>query len=156
MVLQRKDKRRYLLVYVNDKIFSDSLTRMHASANSINDQKFHNIFRELTHLSSGEYKNNSTSLSKIKDGYNDYYLIFSKFLKKRFFELFGSIELEKANITLIYKQDLSSINCFIIRCNLVSIEKVLFTLSCYNPPLTTITISGTLKKLIKSSKICNS
>ena len=156
MVLQRKYKRRYLLVYVNDKIFPDSLTRMHVSANSINDQKFQNIFRELTHLSSGEYKNNSTSLSKIKNGYNDYYLIFSKFLKKRFFELFGSIELEKANITLIHKQDLSSINCFIIRCNLVSIEKVLFTLSICNPPLTTITISGTLKKLIKSSKICNS
>jgi RNase P/RNase MRP subunit POP5 len=103
-----------------------------------------------------KYKNNNNILHKKNKKYNNNnnnHLHSSKLIKKRFSELFGSIEFEKANITLIYKQNFSLKNSFIIKCNLKSIDKVLFALSCCNPPLTTIKISGTLKKLISSIEI---
>jgi RNase P/RNase MRP subunit POP5 len=148
MVLQRRDKRRYILGYINDQIIPNSLDSMNVLDDSFKDIKSRIIF-EGKNSSSREYKNNNTTLPKNNIEYNDF-SIFSKMLKKRFSELFGSIECEKANIVIIFKQNFSFRNCLIIRCNLQSVDKVLFTISCCNPPLTTIKISGTLKKLSKS------
>jgi RNase P/RNase MRP subunit POP5 len=148
MVLQRRDKRRYILVYINDQIIPNSLDSMNVLDDSFKDIMSQIIF-EGKNSSSREYKNNNTTLPKNNIEYNDF-SIFSKMLKKRFSELFGSIECEKANIVIIFKQNFSFRNCLIIRCNLQSVDKVLFTISCCNPPLTTIKISGTLKKLSKS------
>lgn len=149
MVLQRRDKRRYILVYVNDQIIPNSLELMNVLGDSFKDIKSQIIFEEKNPSSQGEYKNNNITLPKNNIEYN-YFSIFSKILKKRFSELFGSIEFEKASIVTIFKQNFSFRNCLIIRCNLQSVDKVLFTISCCNPPLTTIKISGTLKKLSKS------
>ena len=127
-MLRRKDKRRYILVYVNDQIFTDSSQLMNDSTDTFY----------------------YTTNSKICNNNIPYFI---KIIKKRFFELFGSIEFEKASINIIYEQHFFLRNCFILRCNIKSLDKVLFALSCCYPPLTTIKISGTLKKLISSSEI---
>lgn len=127
-MLRRKDKRRYILVYVNDQIFRDSSQLINDSTDTF------------------YYTRNS----KICNNIIPYFI---KMIKKRFYELFGSIEFEKASINIIYEQYFFLRNCFILRCNLQSLDKVLFALSCCYPPLTTIKISGTLKKLISSVEI---
>jgi RNase P/RNase MRP subunit POP5 len=127
-VLRRKDKRRYILVYVNDQIFTDSSQLMNDSTDTFY----------------------YTTNSKICNNNIPYFI---KIIKKRFYELFGSIEFEKASINIVYEQHLFLRNCFILRCNIKSLDKVLFVLSCCHPPLTTIKISGTLKKLISSIEI---
>ena len=159
-MLRRRDKRRYLLVYVDEQIFKCPSQSMDRSADIVYDPINSQIIsrKNISSNSQEEYKNNNTFHKKNKKynnennniNINSYY---SRLIKKRFSELFGSIEFEKANITLIYKQNFSLKNSFIIKCNLKSIDKVLFALSCCNPPLTTIKISGTLKKLISSIEI---
>ena len=120
MVLRRKDKRRYLLLFVNYEKYVDS-----------------------------KNLNNKDIPKSIA------------ILRKRFYELFGSIELEKASINIIIKNNLCLPNFYIIKCNLESMEKVLCAISLSYPPLTTIKISGTLKKLTSQlqfknmQKICN-
>ena len=78
---------------------------------------------------------------------------FKRILRKRFYELFGSIELEKASIHIISKNNFHVPNYIILKCNLESIESVLFAISLAYPPSTTIKISGTIKKLISSNII---
>ena len=78
---------------------------------------------------------------------------FIRILRKRFYELFGSIELEKASIHIISKNNFHLSNYIILKCNLESIENVLFAISLAYPPSTTIKISGTIKKLISSITI---
>ena len=128
-MLRRKDKRRYILVYVNNQICTDSSQLMNDSTDTFY----------------------YTTNSKIFNNNNIPY--FFKIIKKRFYELFGSIEFEKASINILYEQHFFLRNCFILRCNIKSLDKVLFALSCCYPPLTTIKISGTLKKLISSIEI---
>ena len=108
-MLRRKDKRRYILLYVNDEMI-----------------EFPN-YKGIYNLISG--------------------------IKKRFYELFGSIELEKANIYIISKNKFDVPHYIILKCNLESIENVLSAISLTFPPLTTIKISGTLKKLTSSIAI---
>jgi RNase P/RNase MRP subunit POP5 len=154
-VLRRRDKRRYLLVYADEQMFIGPSQIMDGSSNPIYDTINSQIkIREnMSSNSQQKYKKNNNNLQKKIKKYNNNNPHSSKLIKKRFSELFGSIEFEKANITLIYKQNFSLKNSFIIKCNLKSIDKVLFALSCCNPPLTTIKISGTLKKLISSIEI---
>jgi RNase P/RNase MRP subunit POP5 len=120
MVLRRKDKHRYLLLFGNYEIYVDS-----------------------------KNLNNKDIPKSIA------------ILRKRFYELFGSIELEKASIKMIIKNNLCPPNFYIIKCNLESMEKVLCAISLSYPPLTTIKISGTIKKLTSQlqfknmEKICN-
>jgi len=154
-VLRRRDKRRYLLVYADEQMFIGPSQLMDGSSNPVYDTINSQIkIREnMSSNSQQKYKNNNNNLQKKIKKYNNNNPHSSKLIKKRFSELFGSIEFEKANITLIYKQNFSLKNSFIIKCNLKSIDKVLFALSCCNPPLTTIKISGTLKKLISSIEI---
>jgi len=109
VVLRRKDKRRYILLYVN--------VEMIESSNDTNNKDISNLIWRI---------------------------------KKRFYELFGSIELEKANIYIISKNKFDVPHYTILKCNLESIENVLFAISLTFPPLTTIKISGTLKKLTSS------
>jgi RNase P/RNase MRP subunit POP5 len=78
---------------------------------------------------------------------------FIRILRKRFYELFGSIELEKAGIHIISKNNFYLPKYIILKCNLASIESVLFAISLAYPPSTTIKISGTLKKLTSSTTI---
>ena len=106
MVLRRKDKHRYLLIYVNDEI-------------SVHSKE----------------PNNKDTPKTIT------------ILRQRFSDLFGSIELEKASINIIIKNNLCLPNCIIIKCNLESMENVLCAISLSYPPLTTVKISGTIKKL---------
>jgi Rpp14/Pop5 family len=159
IVLQRRDKRRYILVYANDQILNSSQL-MNNSADTfyctINCQLFFNNKDNLVGKSQEKYNNNNIMIPKNdkKNNYhNNYVHKSSKIIKKRFSELFGSIEFEKASINIIYKENFSLRNCFIIRCNIKSVDKVLFAISCCYPPLTTIKISGTLKKLISSIEI---
>ena len=155
MVLQRRDKRRYLLVYGNIKIFSDNFypsdkledNSLYAS----NYQGDNTKNRFNTKLDKNQNTNILIPYKKTK--FNSYNLHLSNLIKLRFQEIFGSVEFEKANIYLIHEQNSLSKNCFILRCNLKSIDKILFTISCCNPPLTTIKTSGTIRKLIAQSEI---
>ena len=159
-MLQRRDKRRYILVYVSSQILTDSSQLMNNSVDTFyynsNSQIFPNNMKNYLLSNSREkYKNNNIMIPKKNKKYyygNNNVHCSIKILKKRFTELFGSIEFEKASINIIYKQNFSLRNCFIIRCNIHSVDKVLFALSCCYPPLTTIKISGTLKKLISSTE----
>ena len=158
IVLRRRDKRRYILVYVNDQIFINPSESINDSAGTIYDTTNSQIISIENILSNSQekYKKNNNTLYKKNKEYNinkNNNSHFSTLIKKRFSDLFGSIEFEKASINLIYKQHFSLKNCFIIRCNLKSIDKVLFALSCCHPPLTTVKISGTLKKLTSSIEI---
>ena len=111
-MLRRKDKRRYILLYVNDEMIE--------SSNHTDNRDLYNLIKPI---------------------------------KKRFYELFGSIELEKANIYIISKNNFDLPHYIILKCNLESIENVLSAISLTFPPLTTIKISGTLKKLTSSIDI---
>jgi RNase P/RNase MRP subunit POP5 len=98
------------------------------------------------------YTSHETLISSKYTNKNDKYN-FIKILRKRFCELFGSIELEKASIHIISKNDFHLPNYIILKCNLESIESVLFAISLAYPPSTTIKISGTIKKLTSSITI---
>ena len=111
MVLRRKDKHRYLLLYVNDKISS------HFKDTSNKDIKSITIIR------------------------------------RRFSELFGTIALEKASIKVICENNLCLPPLLIIKCKLESIDNVLCAIALSYPPLTTMKISGTIKKLTSSVRI---
>ena len=155
MVLQRRDKRRYLLVYANIQNFSDNfhppsnLEDIALNPNNSRDRNSKNRFDNKL----DKNKNTNILIPYKKTNVNLYNLQFSTIIKHRFQEIFGSVEFEKANINLIHKQNFLYKNCFILRCNLKSIDKILFTISCCNPPLTTIKTSGTIRKLIAQSEI---
>ena len=155
MVLQRRDKRRYLLVYANIQIFSDNFlppdTLEDITLYATNSQGINTKNRFDDKLDKN--KNTNILIPYKKTKFNSYNLHFSTIIKQRFQEIFGSVEFEKANIYLIHKQNFLFKNCFILRCNLKSIDKILFTISCCNPPLTTIKTSGTIRKLIAQSEI---
>lgn len=156
-MLRRRDKRRYLLVYVDEQIFIDPSQLMDGLSNPVYDT-INSEIKPIENISSNsqeKYKNNNNTIHKKNKKSNNHNKNphSSKLIKKRFSELFGSIEFEKASINLIYNKTFLLNNSFIIKCNLKSIDKVLFALSCCNPPLTTIKISGTLKKLISSIEI---
>ena len=157
-MLRRRDKRRYLLVYVDEQFFTDPSQLMDGLSNPVYDTTNSEI-KPIENMSSNpqeKYKNHNNTLHKKNKKYNNHNNNnphSRKLIKKRFSELFGSIEFEKASISLIYNQTFLLNNSFIIKCNLKSIDRVLFALSCCNPPLTTIKISGTLKKLISSIEI---
>src|ERR1044072_4935790 len=102
MVLRRKDKHRYLLLFVNDEI-------------SLNFQDTNN-------------KDKPKSIT---------------LLRRRFSELFGTIEFEKASIKFILENNLGSRHFLIIKCKLESIDNMLTAIALSHPPLTTITMSGT-------------
>ena len=116
MVLRRKEKRRYLLLYVNDEIFNEIVTHFQDTDNK-------DIRKSIT------------------------------ILRKRFSELFGTIELEKASINIVFKNNLCPPNFLIIKCKLASMDNILCAIALSYPPLTTIKISGTIKKLTSSIAI---
>jgi Rpp14/Pop5 family len=154
IVLQRRDKRRYLLIYTNDKFFSKF--HIHDKSEDIplyvtNSQVIDT--RSPFNKTSDKNKVPNILIPNKKTKFNSYNFYLYTIIKERFEEIFGSVEFEKANIYLIYKQYFLCKNCFILRCNLISIDKILFTLSCCNPPLTTIKISGTIRRLIAQSEV---
>ena len=112
MVLRRKDKHRYLLLFVNDEI-------------SLNFQDTNN-------------KDKPQSIT---------------ILRRRFSELFGTIEFEKAGIKFILENNLGSRHFLIIKCKLECIDNMLCAIALSHPPLTTIKISGTIKKLTSSMEL---
>ena len=116
MVLRRKDKHRYLLLYVNDEIFNEIDTHFQDTDNK-------DIRKSIT------------------------------ILRKRFSELFGTIELEKASINIVFENNLCPPNFLIIKCKLISLDNILCAIALSYPPLTTIKISGTIKKLTSSIAI---
>ena len=116
MVLRRKDKHRYLLLYVNDEIFNEIVTHFQDTDNK-------DIRKSIT------------------------------ILRKRFSELFGTIELEKASINIVFENNLCPPKFLIIKCKLASMDNILCAIALSYPPLTTIKISGTIKKLTSSIAI---
>jgi RNase P/RNase MRP subunit POP5 len=116
MVLRRKDKHRYLLLYVNDEIFNEIVTHFQDTDNK-------DIRKSIT------------------------------ILRKRFSELFGTIELEKASINAVFENNSCPPNFLIIKCKLASMDNILCAIALSYPPLTTIKISGTIKKLTSSIAI---
>ena len=92
MVLRRKDKHRYLLLYVNDEIFNEI----------------------VTHFETGD-KDLRKSIT---------------ILRKRFSELFGTIELEKASINIVFENNMGPPNFLIIKCKLASMDNILCIRLC--------------------------
>jgi RNase P/RNase MRP subunit POP5 len=67
-------------------------------------------------------------------------------IKKRNSELFGHVATEKSSIRLIQSK---GTNLVIIRCKLEGLDNILSTIALSYPPLTTLDMSGTLKRLRK-------
>ena len=67
-------------------------------------------------------------------------------IKKRNSELFGHIATEILSIRLIQSEGTDLI---IIRCKLEGLDNILSTIALSYPPLTTLDMSGTLKRLRK-------
>ena len=65
-------------------------------------------------------------------------------LKHRYVELFGSLNME---LTSIFSFDSNDNRVLIISCNLKYLNNILTSISMVEPPITTISMSGTLKKL---------
>jgi RNase P/RNase MRP subunit POP5 len=64
-------------------------------------------------------------------------------IKKRFSELFGSIAAEKAAIRLVRQ----GANESIINCRLDQVENVLVAISLIDPPVVTVGMSGSIRRL---------
>ena len=64
-------------------------------------------------------------------------------ITKRFCELFGTVAAEKAAIRLVRQ----GANESIIKCSLDEIERVLVAITLTDPPVVTIAMSGTIRKL---------
>lgn len=67
-------------------------------------------------------------------------------IKTRIMDLFGAIGLKSINVKMINM----NANFFVLRCNLDSVDDLLFTLSSMkykNSPLLPLRTSGTIKKL---------
>jgi RNase P/RNase MRP subunit POP5 len=67
-------------------------------------------------------------------------------IKKRNSELFGHIATEKLSIKMIQPE---GANLIIIRCKLEGLDNILSTIALSYPPLITLDMSGTLKRLRK-------
>jgi RNase P/RNase MRP subunit POP5 len=67
-------------------------------------------------------------------------------IKRRNSELFGYIATEKSSIKLIRSERMNTI---IISCKLASMDNILSTIALIDPPLVTIDMSGTLKRLLR-------
>jgi RNase P/RNase MRP subunit POP5 len=64
-------------------------------------------------------------------------------ITKRCSDLFGSIATEKAAIRLVKSEN----NITIIRCRLDQLDDVLASIALSDPPVVTLDISGSMKKL---------
>jgi RNase P/RNase MRP subunit POP5 len=73
-------------------------------------------------------------------------------IKKRNSELFGHIATEKSSIRFIRSE---GINLIIISCKLEGLDNILSTIALTDPPLVTLHISGTLKRLRRACLIKN-
>jgi RNase P/RNase MRP subunit POP5 len=65
-------------------------------------------------------------------------------LVKRHSELFGHLSVEKASIRLVRP---SENNMMVIKCNLGQLRMVLTSIALTNPPLVSVALSGSLKRL---------
>jgi RNase P/RNase MRP subunit POP5 len=65
-------------------------------------------------------------------------------VQKRHADLFGSIALERASLRLIKDENGAAI---IIRCSLAEAERVLATMALCNPPIVTLDMSSSMKRL---------
>lgn len=68
-------------------------------------------------------------------------------LKHRYVELFGSLSIE---LTSIFLFNSNHNKVLIISCNLKYLNNILTSISMVRPPITTISMSGTMKKLRKN------
>lgn len=68
---------------------------------------------------------------------------------KRYSELFGSIATEKAAIRLVKSESSAAI----IKCRLDQLDNVLVAIALTNPPLVTLDMSGSIKRLQHTAKI---
>jgi RNase P/RNase MRP subunit POP5 len=64
-------------------------------------------------------------------------------IRKRFSELFGSINAEKAAIRLVQQSGNESI----IRCRLEQLDNLLVAITLIDPPVVTVGMSGTIRQL---------
>ena len=169
MMLRRREKRRYLTVLVKRNelmklsIFSkNSSNSQELKTPSTNGSKTVQTKplvlaqRQQQSVSSLEKNNNSKLKNNKQNNFNlkkeeqqpiDPSKILLKIIKKRFSELFGYIELEKSNIQIIQVKKIKIEDIFVVKCNLIAIDKLLFTLLMCKPLITTLKTSGTLRKL---------
>ena len=68
-------------------------------------------------------------------------------IKERNSELFGYISTERSSVRFIQSQ---GVNLVIISCELKGLDNILCTIALTDPPLVTLHMSGTLKRLGKS------
>ncbi|MEP0826001.1 MAG: hypothetical protein HRF40_10990 [Nitrososphaera sp.] len=65
-------------------------------------------------------------------------------ISKRFAELFGSIAAQRASIRAVRSQDSTTM---VIRCALTQLENVLVAIALTEPPVVTLDMSGSIKRL---------
>jgi RNase P/RNase MRP subunit POP5 len=71
-------------------------------------------------------------------------------LVKRHSELFGHLSVEKASIRLVRP---SENNVMVIKCNLAQLGMVLASIALTHPPMMSVAISGSLKRLGSTEKM---
>jgi RNase P/RNase MRP subunit POP5 len=170
MMLRRREKRRYLTVLVKREDLvklseyskkpnsQESNTSSANASNTVETKSLALTQQQQQQQSVSSFQgHNSSKLKNNKQ--NNFYSkkeeqqeidpskIVLKIIKKRFSELFGFIELEKSNIQTIRLKKIKIDDIFVVKCNLGSIDKLLFTLLMCKPPITTLKTSGTLRKL---------
>ena len=98
--------------------------------------------------------NNNNLVDANNKNFNLYYYSIIKIIKKRYSEIFGFIESERADIhVIVIKKTSLPKNIMVLRCSLDSIDNILFIISVTYPEITTLKISGTIKKLISHSNL---
>ena len=156
MTLKRRNKRRYIVLSYDEK----KIERYYYNLKKINNHNssyFNNHFeksmseksqkRMYNFDNNNNHNNNSIDINN--KNFNLYYYSIIKIIKKRYSEIFGFIDSEKADIhVIVIKKILLPKNITVLRCNLDSIDKLLFIISVSHPEITTLKISGTIKKLI--------
>ena len=70
-----------------------------------------------------------------------------KLILKRYSELFGSIESQNSALKSIRSFLINGNNILILSCKLESLDNILLTMVFMDPPLITLDISGTVKRL---------
>ncbi|MGD1835216.1 MAG: Rpp14/Pop5 family protein [Nitrososphaeraceae archaeon] len=166
MTFKRRNKRRYIILSYDEKAIeryyfnSKKINNYTAYNNSLNNQSSTSLFEiskkrifafdnSTNNLNNNISTENNNIINANNKNFNFYYYTIIKIIKKRYSEIFGFIESERANIhVIVIKKIIIPKNAMVIRCDLDSLDKLLFITSISNPEITTLKISGTIKKLI--------
>ena len=122
--------------------------------NNQSDKSISQTLQKKTSNFDNNNNNNNNLVDANNKNFNLYYYSIIKIIKKRYSEIFGFIESERADIhVIVIKKTSLPKNSMVLRCSLDSIDNLLFIISVTYPEITTLKISGTIKKLISHSNL---